>query len=122
MPIAHSGETESERGGSPARRVTDDSGDDRSPEMRFTCLRRVEPVLEMLVEALQHFRPIALLVRKLGPEGVVCFSSFKLLDELLHERQLVAVFFPEMLFARLGVLKLTVFGSYSHGNERILGG
>ena len=78
---------------------------------------RIQPLFKMLVQPLTHLRPDLAGIGELAPLADVVFfaRSFKFVNEFFHEHQLLHVLVPEMLFALIGGLLLSVFGSYAHG-------
>jgi len=76
----------------------------------------IEPVLEFPLEALEHLFFHALNVCEPAPTSQVTVlgKSLDLDEELFHQGQLVGVFLPQMVFAKVRSLSLAVFGSETH--------
>jgi hypothetical protein len=72
----------------------------------------IEPVIESDLESLEHLLLDVLDVGELGPTGkVTAFRrTLDLCDKLLHQPQLVRVFCPQMRFADVRGLSLSVLG------------
>jgi hypothetical protein len=76
------------------------------------AVSRIEPVLELNLEALEHLFFDCFDVSELAPTShiTVLGRSLNFYDELFHQSQLARVFFPQMLFAKISSLFLPVFG------------
>jgi hypothetical protein len=76
------------------------------------AVSRIEPVLELNLEALEHFFLDVSDVSELPPTGhvTVVRRALNLYDKLFHQAQLIRIFFPETLFANVRSLFLPVLG------------
>ena len=72
---------------------------------------RIEPVLEVNLEALKHLFFDVLNVSELAPTSQITRCTLNFDDEFFHEPQFVAVFMPQMLFTNVRSLFLPVFGT-----------
>jgi hypothetical protein len=72
----------------------------------------IEPILEFTLQKPEHFFFDALNVREAAPASQVTVlgRTFNLYNELFHQSQLVRVFFPQVLLAKICNLRLPVFG------------
>src|SRR6516165_8682729 len=72
----------------------------------------IEPVLKSDLEPLEHLLFDVFDVSELGPTSkITAFRrTLDLYDKLFHQLQLVRVFFPQMLFANVSSLSLSMLG------------
>ena len=72
----------------------------------------IEPVLKSDLEPLEHLLFDVFDVSELGPTSkITAFRrTLDLYDKLFHQLQLVRVFFPQMLFANVRSLSLSMLG------------
>jgi len=72
----------------------------------------IEPVLKSDLEPLEHLLFDVFDVSELGPTTkITAFRrTLDLYDKLFHQLQLVRVFFPQMLFANVSSLSLSMLG------------
>jgi hypothetical protein len=91
-------------------RRTERDEDDRKIR---AVISTIEPVFESSLEALEHLCFDVFDVSELAPTShVTVFGrTLDLYNKLFHQRQLVPVFFPKMLFAKLSSLYLPILGS-----------
>jgi hypothetical protein len=78
----------------------------------FKPRSRIEPVVELSVEALEHLFFDVFDVSEPASAGHIraLGRPLNFYDKLLHQPQLVRVFLPQMLFAKFGSLFLPVLG------------
>ena len=76
----------------------------------------MEPVLESILEPVEHLLFEVFDVSELGPtSNIAAFRrTLDLHDKLFHQPQLVRVFFPQMPFADVRGLFLSVLGPKTH--------
>jgi hypothetical protein len=74
---------------------------------------RIKPLLKVHLESLEHLFFDVFDVGELAPTSdiAVFTGALKLHNEFFHQPRLVAVFFPEMMFANVRRLFLAIFGS-----------
>jgi hypothetical protein len=76
------------------------------------AVSRIEPVLELNLEALEHLFFDISDVSELPPAShiTVVRRALNLYDKLFHQLQFIRVFFPKTLFANVRGLFLAVLG------------
>ena len=93
---------------------THDDKDSASAEMRDPSppTSRIEPVIESDLESLKHLLFDVFDVSELGPtRNITAFRrTLNLYDKLFHQPQLIWVFCPQMLFANIRGLSLSMLG------------